>query len=218
MPRLDLHTHSVASPDGGLSEQHYRQMLASGGLDYIAVTDHNDVAFAIKLQQTLGERIIVGEEITTRQGDLIGLYLRERVPPGLTAREAARRIHSQGGLVYIPHPFDVTRSGIGNTALETLGASVDILEVYNGRAVFRTANRRAARWNGTRGLPAAASSDSHGRRGWGRTYTIIEAAPSRDTLCDALRHGSSVTKKAGVVGVLYPKTNRLRKKLKRRTQ
>jgi Predicted metal-dependent phosphoesterases (PHP family) len=74
MYKVDLHTHSIASPDGSLNEDNYRKMLETGRLDCIAVTDHNTIAFAKELHANLGDRIIVGEEITTLDGEIIGLF------------------------------------------------------------------------------------------------------------------------------------------------
>src|SRR5882757_5862760 len=99
MIKIDLHTHSVASPDGSLTAVHYQRAL--GRLDVIAVTDHNRIDFAQKLQTELGERIIVGEEITTLEGEIVGLYLQTLIPAGLSVVETVRQIHAQGALVYI---------------------------------------------------------------------------------------------------------------------
>src|SRR6266852_4695389 len=106
MCKVDLHTHSQASLDGGLSAADYHNMLAQdNGLQCVAVTDHNSIAFAQKLQAELGERIIVGEEITTAEGEIIGLYLKKTVPGGRSLAETVRSIKEQDGLVYVPHPF-----------------------------------------------------------------------------------------------------------------
>jgi predicted metal-dependent phosphoesterase TrpH len=120
MPRVDLHTHSLASPDGALRAADYTVMLASGRLNYIAVTDHNRIDFALQLQAQLGPQIIVGEEITTTDGEIIGLYLHEVVPAGLSTLEAVQRIRQQGGLVYVPHPFETVRKGITAATLDTI--------------------------------------------------------------------------------------------------
>lgn len=215
MMNIDLHTHSIASPDGGLNEAQYQAMLASGKLDYIAVTDHGTITFARALQQRLGAQIIVGEEITAREGDIIGLYLRHAVPGGLPVVETASQIHGQGGLVYVPHPFERLRKGPARTALAALEACADIIEVYNGRALSRRANARAAAWAADTQKPAAASSDAHGWHGWGRSYSVVAAAPTRGTLAALLVHAVLVTHRPGLRMVLYPKLHRLGKRLDR---
>jgi len=178
MYKVDLHTHSVASPDGSLTLADYRSMLDSGELDYIAVTDHDSVAWAFQARSELGERLIVGEEISTTEGELIGLFLGAIVPPGLSPVRTAELIRQQGGLVYVPHPFETVRHGLSQTTLAQLAGLVDIVEVFNGRAVAQNKSANAKRWAAERQLAGAASSDAHGRRGWGKTLTVIGLKPT----------------------------------------
>lgn len=213
MPKIDLHTHSIASPDGALTAADYRQMLATGKLDVIAVTDHDTIDFATALHEQLGGRIIIGEEITTLQGEIIGLFLTATVPPRLSPEETVRRIKAQGGLVYIPHPFETVRKGLSLETLARLAEDVDIIETCNGRAYFQDQSRAAAEWAGSHKLPGAASSDAHGRRGWGRTYSLVSQQPTRENLTGLLQNAQHTTKKVGLLGLCYPKLNRLRKRL-----
>jgi len=209
MPRVDLHTHSIASPDGALDAKDYAAMLASGKLNYIAVTDHDRIDFALKLRAELGPQIIVGEEITTRQGEIIGLYLRRKVPAGLSARETAERIKQQGGLVYVPHPFETVRKGITLHNLSGIADLVDIIETQNGRAL-QNRGLQAAHWAEQQGVAQAASSDAHGKRGWGKTCSIIDGAPAAANLAELLQTAQYDKRSVGIIGRLYPKLNRLR--------
>lgn len=215
MFKIDLHTHSVASPDGGLREADYRRMLDSGGLDFIAITDHNGVEFANNMRKVLGDKIIIGEEIKAREGELIGLFLSERVPDGLSVRETAQTIRAQGGLVYVPHPFESVRSGISLRTLDNITELVDIVEGYNGRAFFQNNSLQALAWADKHGACVAASSDAHGYAGWGRTYSIITEEPARENLTSLLTQAQYRAGTVGVRGVLYPKLNRLKKKVGR---
>ncbi|HSX05850.1 MAG TPA: PHP domain-containing protein [Candidatus Saccharimonadales bacterium] len=213
MPRIDLHTHSVASPDGNLTARDYQAMLASGRLNYIAITDHNRIDFALRLQAELGNlgtHIIVGEEITTQDGEIIGLYLRQAVPAGLSAAETARRIHQQGGLVYVPHPFETVRKGISLASLDAIADLVDIIETYNGRNLQNRA-ATAQTWAAAHHKPGAASSDAHGKRGWGKTATVLPKKPSHENLVKTLQTASLDTHSTGLIGRLYPMLNRLRR-------
>lgn len=214
--KVDLHTHSTASPDGSLTEEQYAKMLETGELDHIAVTDHNTIDFAKSLRDKLGEQIIVGEEIMTTEGDLIGLYLKEVVPSGLSAAETAAQIKAQGGLVYVPHPFETVRKGISLETLDFIAKQVDIVETANGRAVFQNKSKEAAKWAADHKLPCAASSDAHGFSGWGKTYSIVPSAPTAATLPKLLAGATYEVGSPGVRGVLYPKLNRLIKRLFRR--
>lgn len=215
--KLDLHTHSYGSSDGGLRLRDYRYFLENKLLDYIAITDHNRIDTALAIQTDLGELgryIIIGEEVTTTEGELIGLYLREAVPAGLTPAAAAAAIHAQGGVVYIPHPFETVRSGLNLTSLEAIAGQVDVLETHNGRALLQNRGRQARAWAKAHAKPTVSSSDAHGRFGWGRAYTILEHAPQADTLTRLLGNAVYATGTVGW-GVLYPKYNRLRKRLGR---
>lgn len=213
MLKVDLHTHSNLSPDGSLKIADYQSMLDRGVLDYIAVTDHNTIEFALKAKEKLGEKIIVGEEITAREGEIVGLYLTTAIPAGLSAAETADLIHKQGGVVYIPHPFETVRKGLALEVLEGIASAVDIVEVHNGRAIFQDKSARATDWAKLYQLPGAASSDAHGKYGWGKTYSVIEGAPTKEKLAELLYKATYRVGSPGVRGVLYPKVNRMRKKL-----
>ena len=214
MLKVDLHTHSHMSPDGSLQIADYQSMLDRGGLDYIAVTDHNTIDCALKAKEELGDKIIVGEEITAREGEIVGLYLSSAIPAGLSAAETADLIHQQGGLVYVPHPFETVRKGLPLEVLEGIASAVDIVEIHNGRAIFQDKTSRAIDWAKLYQLPGAASSDAHGKHGWGKTYSIIEEAPTKEKLAEQLYHATYQVGSPGVSGVLYPKVNRIKKKLR----
>lgn len=209
MVRVDLHTHSTASPDGGITADTYKHMLTSGRLDVVAVTDHNRIDFAVKLHQELGDVIIVGEEITATEGEIIGLYLSEVVAPGLSAAETAKLIHMQGGLVYIPHPFETARKGLPLRTLDQIAGQVDIVETYNGRTL-QDRSALAQNWADEHGITGASSSDAHGKRGWGNTASVVAERPIRETLIRLLSSATYDTVSTGTIGRFYPKLNRLR--------
>jgi predicted metal-dependent phosphoesterase TrpH len=215
MFKVDLHTHSSASPDGGITVKQYCRAIESGVLDCIAITDHNRIDMAVEMHRQLGERIIVGEEIMTDAGEVIGLYLEEPVEPGLSPMETVLRIKAQNGLVYIPHPFETVRSGLHPEVLEDIQDEVDIIEVCNGRAFAQNRSEQAVVWSRLNDVPGAASSDAHGVRGLGRTYTRMDRMPDRGSLIGLLASATAVTGRPTVRSLLYPKYNRLRKRLRR---
>ncbi|MEK7602811.1 MAG: PHP domain-containing protein [Patescibacteria group bacterium] len=213
MIRLDLHTHSNASPDGGISAAQYHKVLSSGLLDCIAITDHNRIDFALEMQQAYGERIIVGEEIMTSAGEIIGLFLEKKIRPGLSPEETIDAIDSQNGIVYIPHPFETLRKGLDSRILDELKGRIDIIEVYNGRALVQNRSQQAAVWAKLNTVPSAASSDAHGIKGLGKTFTGVAALPTKKTLVDLLISSTPIVGRPSVRALIYPKYYRLRKKL-----
>ncbi len=213
MFKIDFHTHSSASPDGGITPQQYKKALRSGLLDAVAITDHNAVHVALELQKELGEQIIVGEEIMTTHGEIIGLFLTKLVPAGLSPQETVAHIKNQGGMVYIPHPFETYRKGLDPSTLEHIADDVDIIEVCNGRAFLQNRSSQAVVWARLNQRASAASSDAHGYKGLGRTYTDLAAMPERDTLLGLLETAVLRTRNPSVSALLYPKYHRLRRKL-----
>lgn len=211
MIRIDLHTHSSASPDGGITAENYRNMLESGGLHYVAITDHNRIDFAVKLQEEMGERVIVGEEIKTDAGEIIGLYLKEVVPSHLSLQETVARIKTQGGIVYIPHPFEKIRSGVSEKNLEEITGDIDIIESVNGRAFTENHTKHVQEFAAAHGIAPCASSDAHGMYGWGNTFTSIAEAPTSDSLPKLLLSSAITYRKPSLRVLLYPKYNRARK-------
>lgn len=205
---IDLHTHSIVSYDGGINAQEYKTALESGFLDVIAVTDHNQIAMAQSLHKTYGDRIIVGEEIMTLQGEVIGLYLSKNIPSGLTLTETLNEINLQHGLVYVPHPFEKIRRGITISDLKKVHKRVDILETFNGRARFQ--GSASDEYAQKAGLAKAASSDAHMYQGLGSTLTFIPQIPTRSTLVKLLQKGILHKRYPPLYTLLAPTVNKLR--------
>lgn len=177
---LDLHCHSSASFDSVASPERLMAKARRIGLTHLAITDHERIDGALRARDRAPEglTVIVGEEVRSADGDMIGLYLERAVPPGLSAAETAAAIHEQGGLVGLPHPFDRSRSSGGTQAvdqrrtLDALAAAVDYIEIHNARA-YRDANPLAAAFAASRGLPGTASSDAHSVMELGVAQTVV---------------------------------------------
>jgi predicted metal-dependent phosphoesterase TrpH len=185
--RMDLHSHTRYSLDAVTTPAQLVERAAEEGIDRIAVTDHGEIEGALMAQALDPERVIVGEEIRCAGGtELIGLFLHERIPYGLSVEETAARIRDQGGLVYAPHPFAYLRHPTRHA--ERALAVADIAEAFNSRAFLPTWNRRARQTATTRGIPLAASSDGHFPHEIGRAYTYIPAFNDAASLRAALIH------------------------------
>ncbi len=209
--KIDLHTHSILSPDGGLSENDYKSLLLSKTLDVIAVTDHNRIDFAEKLQRKLGERIIVGEEINTTEGEIIGLFLNSKIESGLSSLETVKQISKQNGLVCIPHPFEILRKGISEQSLCNIIKFVDIIEVFNGRSMQPQTRKLAQVFISTYKLTPAANSDAHCKLGIGKTYNLLTQIPSRKNLVSLLEKGTRNEVAAPWFSYLCPKWNKIKR-------
>lgn len=188
--KLDLHTHTYKSGDSTTTYDEYIKGFAASGLDIVAVTDHLTIDGARYLAGELGHQVIIGQEFKVREGELIGLYLQERIPPGLTAISAARLIHAQGGLVYVPHPSDDSRASISFDDLENLCSigTVDIIEVANSKYPPAGWIGPAALMCEKYGLVAGAGSDAHVESAIGSTFVDTDAlaVTSPSQLLDAL--------------------------------
>jgi predicted metal-dependent phosphoesterase TrpH len=176
----DLHSHSRASFDSLADPAAMIERALRLGLTHLAITDHERIDGAQRAAELAGDRlqVIVGEEVRSRDGDLIGLYLVHAVEPGLSAVETAAAIHEQGGLVGLPHPFDGFRASGGSQArgatdrLDELAAIIDYVEAHNGRA-YRDANPQAVAFAARHALPAVASSDAHSVMEVGIASTVL---------------------------------------------
>jgi predicted metal-dependent phosphoesterase TrpH len=170
--RVDCHLHTVASGDSVLTVEELADRARQAGLDVVCVTDHNVTHAAVAAaERDIGVRVIVGEEVRTPDGDLIGLFLTERIPYVLPVAEVVGRIRDQGGLVYAPHPFDLGRSSLGRVLPGLCAAgSVDVIEVFNAKIAAQALNDEAARLAARFGLPGGAGSDAHDAPGVGAAY------------------------------------------------
>jgi predicted metal-dependent phosphoesterase TrpH len=189
--RVDLHLHSRYSPDSASTLEAIIQRCRECGLDRIALTDHNVVEGALKLAAMAPELTIVGEEAKTREGEVIGLFITDRIPPYMRAEDAMDLIHEMGGLVYVPHPLDRNRAHYSSDRLVELAPRIDIMEVYNPWAEAE-ANRAAARLAGELGKVTATGSDAHGVRELGRSWMEMDPFDGAADFLDKLARARHV--------------------------
>jgi len=159
--RVDLHNHTYYSPDSILSPRRFVHEARRRGLDVVAVTDHNTIRGALAVRQFSERPVIIGEEIKSADGEILGLFLSEEVPQGLAASETIARIKVQGGLVGVPHPFDSLRSALNEDVMVSLIDQIDFIEALNARMVFSGHNDKARDFAAAHGLPTTAGSDAH---------------------------------------------------------
>ena len=167
----DLHMHTHHSHDCSIEPQALIEHAEDERLGAIAVTDHNVFAGALETMELARDReltVIPGEEVKTdNQGEVIGLFLREEIPRGMSFEETIEAIRAQDGIVYVPHPFDRMHAIPSAATLLRHLAEIDVLEVYNARLLFDAYNDEALRFQRKYGLLAGAGSDAHVLQGLG---------------------------------------------------
>jgi predicted metal-dependent phosphoesterase TrpH len=171
--RVDCHLHTALSGDAVTTIDELAERVKQERIDVVFITDHNVTAAAVEAaERGIGCRVIVGEEIRTTDGDIIGLFLTERVPYVLPLAEAIALVRAQGGLVSLPHPFDPGRSSIGGAMAGQLCAAglADVVEVFNAKIADQDLNRQAAELAARYELPGVAGSDAHDPDGVGAAY------------------------------------------------
>lgn len=189
--KIDLHTHTFCSKDSCNQYDRIIESVQRRGLDGIAVTDHNEFRGALELKEIAPFLVIPGEEIKTSGGEIIGLFLHEKIEPGLEPLQTVGLIHDQGGVAYVPHPFDEIRgSRLQRWALTLVTPYIDILEVFNARNALPVYNRRAWEYAREHGLLAGAGSDTHTYREYGRAYVDVPRFEDAAGFLDAMRQGT----------------------------
>jgi predicted metal-dependent phosphoesterase TrpH len=187
--KVDLHNHTHYSPDSILSPRRFVREAQRRGLDVIAVTDHNTIRGALAVRELSERPVIMGEEVKSADGEILGLFLSEEVPKGLAASETIARIKGQGGLVGVPHPFDSLRSALNQDVMLALIDQIDFIEALNARMVFSAHNDKARDFAATHNLPTTAGSDAHSPGEVGHCYVEMPPFEGPRDFIASLRQG-----------------------------
>lgn len=190
----DLHMHTSYSSDCATTPRELLAACEESGLKAIAITDHNTIAGALEVASLAPEdlHVIVGEEIKTREGEIIGLYLTSEIPRELSAEETIAEIRKQGGLVYVPHPFDPLHLTPPYELLARNAADIDIIEVYNPRITFTSFNEKAKRLARKYDIPGGAGSDCHVIQGVGTAMLSLRRFSGPVELLASLREADII--------------------------
>lgn len=169
--KIDLHVHSVFSPDSTISPQQLVQQAAVRGLDAVALTDHNTLKGIGEVRRVAGQLLIIpGCELSTAEGHLLCLGIDREIERGLPMQEAMKLVAQMGGVAIPSHPFR-TGTGCGRKVLERIRPRV--IEGMNGRNLDAK-NRRAIRYAREHGLACTGGSDAHAPEELGRAFTLVE--------------------------------------------
>lgn len=212
--RVEMHCHTRASKDSLNPYDGILPAMDAAGIDRLVVTDHDRVDGALRMHEMAPDRIIVGEEVRTKEGpDLIGIFLTELIPRYTPMRETCERIRAQGGIVYVPHPFDTRRRG-GGELLDGIADLVDVVEAHNARTFKPEVNEQGEAWARARGKLLGAGSDAHTLGEIGTAYVEVPPfEPRRDSFLAALASATIVRGTSPFRVTVYSTYANLRKKI-----
>jgi glycosyltransferase involved in cell wall biosynthesis len=206
-PRIDvdLHMHTDHSHDCATPVEVLLATAREQGLGAIAVTDHNEISGALEARAKAAEfgvKVIVAEEVKTAdQGEVIGLFIEERIERGMTLAETVAEIRRQGGLVYVPHPFDRMHAVPDYEHLLGIVDEIDAIEVYNPRVAIGSFNEEAERFAAKYRILAGAGSDSHVAPGLGSVRVRMADFDGPQEFLQALREAEITTKPSSLLYV-----------------
>ena len=211
--KADLHIHTIYSFDCNTPLDKIISRCLETGINCIAIADHGTAEGALRAQSLAPFTVIVAEEILTTQGEIMGMFLRDTIPSGLSMEQTISRIRAQGGLVCIPHPFDtVARSALGGRILEEIAEQIDVIEVFNSRSPFPGASTKALTFAHKHGIPGSVGSDAHTPSEIGNAYVEMPEFNGKDDFLQALAKGRIFGHKANPLVHFASTWARLRKK------
>ena len=195
---VDLHMHTDHSNDCATPVEVLLATARDAGLGAIAVTDHNEISGAHDARAKAAEygvKVIVGEEVkTANQGEVIGLFIEEKIPRGMTMEETIAEIRRQGGIVYVPHPFDRMHSVPDYEHMLAIIGDIDAIEVFNPRIAIPAFNEEAVRFASKYRIVGGAGSDSHVARGLGSVRIRMRDFDGPEEFLESLRDADIAAK------------------------
>jgi predicted metal-dependent phosphoesterase TrpH len=194
--RADFHSHSNYSRDSLIRPEAYVDTCVRKGVTCIAVTDHNEIEGAFVIEKLAAERapgrlkVVIGEEVKTAEGEIIGLFLKELVPRGMSPEDTIEAIHAQGGLAVIPHPYDIfRRSVLTDEAIERVKTTVDAIEGFNCRNILAKHDQKARDTAAGVDKPITLGTDSHSTWELGGATLELDDFETPEELLQSLRGG-----------------------------
>jgi predicted metal-dependent phosphoesterase TrpH len=212
--RVELHSHTLWSKDCVVPFARIAGLCARLGIDRIAITDHNTADGALHMAKLYPDLVIPGEEIMTPQGELLGYFLRESVPAGLSPEETIARLRAQGAYISVSHPFDRLRKGAWEESdLLRILPLVDAIEVFNARCLYAEDNARALAFARTHGIAGTAGSDAHSRAEYGRSGMRTRPFYNAEEMRASVRDAEIIDRLSSWVVHAHSKTAKWSKKL-----
>lgn len=218
MVRVELHAHTRASKDSLVPVEKLLSHCRKKGIDRIAITDHNVIQGALKAKQLDPDRVIVGEEIATTKGELLGYFMLEWVPPNLEPEDAIQRLQDQGAVISVAHPFDTTRrQHWSEEDLAAIAPHLDAIETFNARCFNDEPNRQATAFAQNHNLLETVGSDAHTLWEMGRAMLLMGDFQDADSFKAALKQAVKETRLSSPLVHLFSRyavfVKRLKEKL-----
>ncbi len=212
--QVELHSHTLWSKDCVVPFDAIMRLCQRRGVDRIAITDHNTADGALAMAKLAPDLVIVGEEIMTDRGEILGYFMQESIPAGLTPDETIRRLRDQKAVISVSHPFDRLRKGAWHEEdLLKIIDQVDAIEVFNARCMFAQDNVKAAAFAEKHGLTGTVGSDAHSRIEYGRAVVQMQPFEGASDFLLALRAAQHLNRYSSWFVHLNSKTAKWSKKL-----
>ena len=216
MLKADLHIHTEYSMDCSMPLEKIIKRCLELKINCIAISDHGTAEGALKMQRLAPFKVIVAEEILTPDGEIMGMFLKETIPSGISIRQAISQIKAQGALVNIPHPFDSLRGlRLDSRELEELVDQIDTMEVFNAREPFRNPTIKAQTFTQKHDIPGTVGSDAHTIGEIGNACIDMPQFNSRDEFLQVLRAGKVVGHRTNPLIHVVTTWEKLKKRLKK---
>jgi predicted metal-dependent phosphoesterase TrpH len=217
--KADLHIHTKYSMDCQTELDNIIKQCQKLGINCIAIADHGTAEGGLAMQKIAPFKVIVAEEILTSEGEIMGMFLKETIPSGITPLEAIKCIREQDGLVNIPHPFETIRgSALKDKVIDEIAKDIDLIEVLNSRSPFAANSNKAKDFALKHNIPGGAGSDAHSIFEIGNAYIEIPDFNTKEEFLKALAQGQIYGKRSGVFVHLYSTWAKIKGKLTKRSK
>lgn len=208
--KTEMHCHTHFSGDGFITPLQLERRCRKRNIDCICLTDHNTMQGVWEFSDKVNIRIIAGQEISTGQGDLTGLFLKDEVESGLGLQRTIEAIRTQKGVVYLPHPFDKFRkSSVKSADAERISENIDVIEIFNSRTFDAECNTMALEFARANDIVIAVGSDAHHQFEIGNAYMLMDDFDGPESFLASVKKATYVTRKCSFGLRLYIKALKL---------
>lgn len=209
--KIGLHIHSWLSADTSWTKEQFIDLHQKAGFDALVICDHDEITVAQELSKLNLFKIVVGEEIMTKDGEIIGLFLKSKIPTGLSLAKTIKQIRSQKGLVCLPHPFDRLRhSAVQLEALEKNLDQIDLIEVFNSRNIFKSDDQKANNFAQKHNVIPIVGTDAHTKYETDCAYMEINDFKNPDEFLKSVKNGQIIARRAPIWVHLLTKIHKIK--------